>query len=257
MDVPGQRLALYLFVPLPLAIVSAVLARSRTTIAACLVVLGILLVSFGPLFLPKHIAPGRGPALTVETFNMLQSNEYPAGVVAALLASNADVIGLQELNPATAQLIARELRGRYPYQFLHPDADRGMGVLSRLPARDACLRIGGTWLGTPIVVDVTVGRAHTLVADVHAVSTIFRSSWIETEVRQRAEAARALVAFARQKSSTPLIVTTDFNSTDQNDPYGIVTSTLADSWREAGWVRVDDHIGEEQIVIARISVVIA
>ncbi len=144
-------------------------------------------------------------------------------------------MSLQEINPATAALIARDLRARYPYQFLHPDADGGMGVLSRLPARDTGLRIGGTWLGTPIVVDVTVGTAHTLVAGVHAVSTIFRPSMIETEVRRRAEDARALVAFARRQGGTPLIVTTDFNSTDQNNPYGIVTSALVDSWREAGW----------------------
>jgi endonuclease/exonuclease/phosphatase family metal-dependent hydrolase len=52
--------------------------------------------------------------------------------------------------------------------------------------------------------------------------------------REREHQAQLVTQFAAQVE-TPLIVTADFNATDQNQAYRIITRQLNDSWREAGW----------------------
>jgi endonuclease/exonuclease/phosphatase (EEP) superfamily protein YafD len=42
-----------------------------------------------------------------------------------------------------------------------------------------------------------------------------------------------MATFAAQ-TKTPLIVTTEFNATDQSRAYRIITQQLGDAWREAG-----------------------
>ena len=85
--------AVYLFLPLPAILVIALLARKRETWIGFGVALALGAYLFGGLFLPKfQPARASGPTLTVMTCNLLGFNENRGGIVAALRASNADVL---------------------------------------------------------------------------------------------------------------------------------------------------------------------
>src|SRR4051794_25092186 len=90
---------------------------------------------YGQLFLPRPTwAFVRNEGLTVMTFNSMLGNPQPAGVVAAIRASGADVVAIQELSRPVATVIERDLASEYPYQELAPQHDdTGMGVISRYP----------------------------------------------------------------------------------------------------------------------------
>jgi endonuclease/exonuclease/phosphatase family metal-dependent hydrolase len=57
---------------------------------------------------------------------------------------------------------------------------------------------------------------------------------LDWTVRERERQARTIAAFAAAHP-IPLIVLGDFNAGDLSSAYGIVTRTLRDAWREAGW----------------------
>ena len=71
--------------------------------------------------------------LTVMTYNVGDGLADPARLVEMLGASTADIVGIQELAPAQAVAIARDLVAVYPHQVLHPDGIPGKGILSRYP----------------------------------------------------------------------------------------------------------------------------
>lgn len=96
-------------------------------------------VALGPIWrfaeaLPETCPQGR---LTVATANVEYNNLEPAALVASLLASNADLIAVQELNDAF-WAEAGPLLAVYPYTALDGDpADYpgGAGIFSRRPIR--------------------------------------------------------------------------------------------------------------------------
>jgi endonuclease/exonuclease/phosphatase (EEP) superfamily protein YafD len=226
--------AVYLFVPLPLAVLAAWLAPRPWSwalwgqVAAAAVVWAAL---FGALFVPRTApvaAAPEAPRLRVLTANLLGFNDNSAATIAGLRAANADVLALHELNPVVAAAIQSELSDEYPYQVLEPHiAYTGGGVISRYPLRPTGDRLGGAWLGTPQMLEVDVnGRSVTLVS-VHAPSGIER-------VAEREAGARALAAYAAAHTG-PLIVAGDMNATGQNRVHDLITRELADAWETAGW----------------------
>ncbi len=56
----------------------------------------------------------------------------------------------------------------------------------------------------------------------------------EQSIRQREEQSHRIVDFVGAHTTQPIIVTGDFNMTDQNVSYNFVAGVLRDSWREAG-----------------------
>ena len=229
--------ALYLFVPLPVIMLLAVLSRNVLACVPCGAAVLLWAYIYGGLFLPRGgVVPGRHIALTVMTFNVLEHNEHPERVVAALRASGADLIGLQELNHAVARAIQRDLHHLYPYQVLapHTASSAGMGLISRYPLQPILDHLAGTWFGPPQIVSLDLRGVRVIVLNVHQVSNTLKRRALEREARQREVTARAIVAYVRAHPG-PLVVTGDFNVGDRSTPYRIVTQVLGDSWREAGW----------------------
>jgi vancomycin resistance protein VanJ len=225
--------AVYLFVPLPLASVAALLAGPRWVSAAlwtqCAAAALVWAYLFGALFVPRAAAAeAAGPPLRVMTANLLGFNQDTQATLAALRASNADVLALQELNPAVAAALQRELRAEYPYQVLDPrEGWSGGGVISRYPLQPLGAALPGAWLGTPHVLAVDFdGRPVTLIR-FHAPSGIGR-------VAQREASAQALADFALSHPG-PLVVAGDLNATGQSEAHGLITRQLGDAWEAAGW----------------------
>src|SRR5438552_2636480 len=148
--------ALYLFVPLAVTVPLALLLR-RPLLRACALFGAVLfLVTYGGLFVPPTLRaapPADAPRLTAMTFNVHITNQNPDGVAAAIRRAGADVVGLQEVNPAVARALRRDLAARYPYQVLGAaGAPSTVAVLSRFPLQPTRIALPGQWNDAPLVV---------------------------------------------------------------------------------------------------------
>jgi endonuclease/exonuclease/phosphatase (EEP) superfamily protein YafD len=84
-------------------------------------------------------------SLRVVVFNVLTSNQEKQRALDYLLTSDADVIGLVEVDETWLQAMA-PLRATYPHQFAEPRPDNfGVALFSRTPLQKAEL----LWLGEP------------------------------------------------------------------------------------------------------------
>jgi endonuclease/exonuclease/phosphatase (EEP) superfamily protein YafD len=217
------------FAPLPLIGLVALLARRRDVWIGFCVTLLVFAALFGRQWLPKTpAARAATPTLTVMSSNLLGFNDQPEAVVAALRAAQADVVALQELNPAIAAAVASALREEYPYQWLDPrDGVEGSGVISRHPLRPTGESLPGPWVGTPHVMELDLDGHRVTFVRFHAWAGVMNSAMREQQARRLSEFAAA--------HPGPLIVAGDLNATSTNVAYGIVMHALHDSWPEAGW----------------------
>lgn len=229
---------LYLIVvPLPFAVLVATITRQRLLWIGNGLVLAIAVACYGPLLIPStSTMPESAAPLTAMSFNILGSNKNPEAVVSALRSTDADLIGLQELNPPIAEVIASELIDMYPYQVLDPQFGvTGMGVISRSPLQVSEAVLPGRWVGHPQVVTMEFADQLVTVLNVHATPTTGGSTDnIGASVRAREQQAQILVDFATAHPG-PLLILTDFNTGDQSKAYGMLTSTFHDGWHEGGW----------------------
>lgn len=79
------------------------------------------------------------PGITVMTINLGNGLAPDAQVLRALRESDADIIGIEELNRRQARLLEEGLNDAYPYAASFGDSYEGRGVLSRLPLVSADL----------------------------------------------------------------------------------------------------------------------
>jgi vancomycin resistance protein VanJ len=117
--------AIFVFIPLPILLLLALLMRSRRAALYLLPVLLWLAIWFGPRFLPKNTA---GPANTspfrVMTNNVSHFNQSPERITEATFAQNPDVIFFQEVQLGTQKAALAPLDNAYPYQTRQADTMR-------------------------------------------------------------------------------------------------------------------------------------
>ncbi|MFI0934369.1 endonuclease/exonuclease/phosphatase family protein [Streptomyces sp. NPDC021019] len=116
-----------LFIPVLLA--GALLRRSVPALVALLLPAVVWLNLFGGLLTDKSHPGGD---LTVVSHNVGADNPDAAGTARALAASGADVLALEELDPAARRTYEKELATTYP----HHTVLGTVGVWSRLPLSD-------------------------------------------------------------------------------------------------------------------------
>jgi vancomycin resistance protein VanJ len=229
------------FLPLLLLVPAAVLLRTRWMYIVTLLPLIIFLALFGARFVPR-LGPTvtGGTRLRVMTFNQLFSNTNVSGLLAAIRAQHADVIALQELVPAVADAMQRDLKAVYPYQMLNPsNSVGGLGVLSRYPLEPATGVDGaaGQWV-------VLRARGQTLtIVNVHVhFSGISRirsqrfgslSYFRMYDTSGRLSQVNTLRQAAQQVSGS-LIMMGDFNTGDREPGHAVLASELHDAFADAG-----------------------
>ncbi len=106
-------------------------------IAGGLMLMNLSMMNFGSLEKAEFFE-GRA-ALRIVTTNVLRSNPHHDDIIDELLAIDADVMIVLELNAELAERLGQAFHESHPYQVLH-DTDLGnfgMGVLSRLPVLSA------------------------------------------------------------------------------------------------------------------------
>lgn len=241
-----------LFLPLPIFLLAALLARSRQAILALFPVLALAGVWFGPHFLPKSIPQDDGPVLRVMTNNVWRWNPTPDRVVALIQAENPDVVFLQEIQQSTYQDTFTILAGAYPYRSMLIDEMR----LSLYTAVNLTLSkypfISSEELdmGLPplphIFRDVIEVQGQPVALyNIHLVapwqkqphtdvdSNYFAQVALGFDDQERNRQIDALVSLLADESY-PYIVAGDFNLSDSSVTYSQVITHLNDSFSEAG-----------------------
>lgn len=200
-------------------------------------ILILFVVVYGELFWPNRIVAeaGNGISLTAATYNTLSLQSDPQQVITVINELNTDIIGLQEVGPDLADLIAQQLAQQYPYQALHPaEAEHGVAFLSRYPILEeqVFFPFQKYVRHLRVLIDVNGTQVVVYVVHPHTPNPYFPPTAYNTHFRDEQLAA------LRDRLKTdlaPILVLCDCNTTDQSDAYHALDNMLVDSFREAGW----------------------
>jgi endonuclease/exonuclease/phosphatase (EEP) superfamily protein YafD len=199
----------------PIAVVAAV--RNRRALALTAAGVGVaLLVLAAPIAFPGHRPAVAADAtrLRITFANLFRENQDPAAA-AAVMAHDADVVAVVELNPVMATHLQAEAEaaGRYRYQLAQPTfGSEGLALYSRYPIVSADIRPIGSRLGLEAELDVDGQPVRLFV--VHPFPPIFNG-------RLSAEWAMSLATIGDEATSPgpPTIVVGDFNASRWHPPF--------------------------------------
>jgi vancomycin resistance protein VanJ len=229
--------AVYLFAPLPLVILAAVLGRRRELWGAALIVTTLFVAFFGRDLLPPSPvvrADTESPSLTVMTYNVLFTTRDATPIADNVLAAGADVVAFQELTPWLERQLAQQIGGLYPYHTpVHIGCRAEVAIWSRYPLQVEPVDTDVVCRVRPVVIDFE-GRA-VRVINVHAWSfTGLDRTNVERSFRWREEQIRTVLDTIDGQPE-PLVLLGDLNSTPSHKVYRLLSARLADAHREAGW----------------------
>jgi endonuclease/exonuclease/phosphatase (EEP) superfamily protein YafD len=92
----------------------------------------------------------------------------------------------------------------------------------------------GWWGGGPQVLDLTFEDTNVTLINFHAIPPGVREVNGEPSERVRERQMGAIVALAGERPG-PLLALGDLNAVDRSTAYAIITRSLIDAWRAAGW----------------------
>ena len=240
----GNALTPFLFLPTIVFLPTVLFHRRRAV--GFVIPAAVFLVTYGSLFLPRWSsasAAGADPrqSLRVLTFNVLFENkDYPA-IARIVAAQSADIVALQEVEPALAELLRVRFADTYPYLALEPRRGPfGMAILSRLPLDDHQIVVERPWGVGGFATSVSTVCGPVRLLAMHTVPTIPGISPAHNRVevfrtvRERREEIQDALAYLGRHPGPTLLVG-DFNLTDQHETYRLITQGYRDSFREVGW----------------------
>ena len=209
-----QSLTPWVLLPaFPIALVAALGDRRPLALTSAGVAVCLLVLSF-PIAFPGHRPAVEAGAtrLRIAFANLYRENEDADGA-RAVLAHDADLVAVVELNPIMADHLDAEGAERYPYRVERPlRGSEGLALYSRYPIVDAAVRPIGTRLGMEARLDID-GRPVRLFV-VHPFPPIFNG-------RLSGEWAASLDAIGDEATSPgpPTIVVGDFNASRWHPPF--------------------------------------
>lgn len=229
--------AVYMFVPLVLVLIVAILCRSRWLGLGVLIGGAAFLWLWGGMYIPRigKKVPD-GSTLTVMTYNVLAWHNHYSEILETISIENPDVLLLQELNNGLAEVLRYELSGIYPYQELEPlDNPKGIGVISKFPISKSEVARPQLWAGEPQILELEWNGEVIMLVNIHMTPTtgILPRDEVEQSIRSREREAMLLADLIRQADT--VILGGDANTTSLSDAYRILTGELKDSFREAGF----------------------
>ncbi|WP_425824784.1 endonuclease/exonuclease/phosphatase family protein [Streptomyces fractus] len=208
----------WLAVPLVPLLLNALRRRSATALIAVLVTALIWCGMFGPrMWAP---APTGASDLTVVSNNVEAANADPDVTAADLLATGADVIGLEELTSEAVPTYEKDLAGTFPYH----DVEGTVGVWSKYPITSA----------EPV--DLDIGWTRALRADIDSPQgavTVYAAHMPSVRVTvtagfdtdDRDHAITTLAAKIADDSASRVIVLGDFNTSTDDRALEPMTTT--------------------------------
>lgn len=181
----------------PFVFVAAVvaLAFGRHVTAGTGAVTGaVFLALVAPLAFPGGLPEAAGDeALTITHANLLYSNPRIDDAIAAILATDADVLAFSELTPEFAAAIdASGIGDRYPYRVVRPGtAAVGLGIWSRVPISPGDPVDGSTMT---LTADVAVAGEVMHLVLAHPLPPLFQADHWRAEMRAMAAIDDATLA---------------------------------------------------------------
>jgi len=221
--------AVWAFLPAWLLLLVALARRDRLAAALSGAVVLCHVAWVAPTFVPEARADVAGPRVRVVAANVLYVNRTPDALLDELLATEADILVLEEVSPMwLARLESDRVRAAYPHRdLLARDDAFGIAVLARPPIdRSDLVDLGGVPM---IDATVRVGGRPLRVFGVHTLPP-YDAEYARVWRAQLAQ-LRARVAAVDE----PLVVAGDFNGTLHNP--GVA------GLRDAGVRDVHDALG--------------
>lgn len=209
---------------IPLA-VWALLRRSATALIATALPLVLWLSTFAGLLPDKADGDGQ---LRVLTHNVDADNTDVDGTIRALLAADADIVALEELEPTAQTLFQEGLAELYPFQVVHGTV--GLWSKHQLSASDPVdINIGWT-RAMRAQVDAPEGSVAVYVA--HLASVRVGSEGFTSQ--QRDNTADALGHAIADEPLKRVILLGDLNGTVQDRSLAPITYQLESAHAQAG-----------------------
>ncbi len=233
-----NALGLWLFAPLPLAALLALVARRPAAWVALLLVVALFLGLFGAeLTPPRRVAGAEADdaRLTVMTYNVFFATTDVAPIAATIHTAAPDVIAFEELMEWQEQALVDELGDVYPYRTSARTACyAGVVVWSRFPLEEEATAEDVLCRVRQVLIDTDAGRVRVVAVHGWPYTGLNRAS-VEQSFRWRHEQMVEVLA-AVDGQPEPLIVLGDLNSTPMHEMYGmLVEAGLTDAFREGGW----------------------
>ncbi|MBI4932990.1 MAG: endonuclease/exonuclease/phosphatase family protein [Actinobacteria bacterium] len=144
------------------------------------------------------------PAFSLAFGNVLAKSRRPADAVAAMVATDADVLVMVEFTPAMHDELTRLAGGEYPYRVAEVHSDpAGIAVWSRIPMTGEVVHI----IGRPTV-DLTLQLASgpVRVLAIHTIPPTLRAPEWSDELRVIGDAA------GHPSEGDPTVIVGDFNA---------------------------------------------
>lgn len=203
--------------------------------------LAVGVVRFGPGLVSFPMASVTGASeLTLTSWNLYFGQPSDVTVTGVLRDARTDLIGLQELRPPHAGLLATDpvLRETHPHRILLPDAGTlGVGLLSRYPMLEsgALTTPPTVWARIPFPAtgSVLVVVSHPLPGRIRFAGPLpigFDATERDEAIR---ELRRSLIDPALTRGERVILVG-DFNVTDREPAYGDLSAGLRDAHAEVG-----------------------
>ncbi|MFE0644370.1 endonuclease/exonuclease/phosphatase family protein [Streptomyces sp. NPDC058877] len=216
----------WLGVFVPLLLVLALVRRSATALIALLLPAVVWLNLFGGLVADKSVAGGD---LTVATHNVNADNPDPEGTARQLVASEVDVLALEELKGDMVPVYEKGLAEAYPYHSVQGT----VGLWSKLPLRAAQpvdIRLGWTRAMRASVV-TPKGEVAVYVAHLPSVRVKLNAGFT---ANQRDTSANALGEAIADDQHERIVLLGDLNGTMNDRALRAVTSQLRSTQGAAG-----------------------
>ncbi|HTP09656.1 MAG TPA: endonuclease/exonuclease/phosphatase family protein [Anaerolineae bacterium] len=193
------------------------------------------LLGYGESFLPRSITinPVAQP-LRFLTYNLHAESVSIQPMLDVIRAAGADVVALQEVSPAMAEVLTAQLADEYPYQALHPNFDNpifGQGVLSRYPiVEDEYWRIS---LGHQRV-KIDRNGSPLVLYNTHPVHPFLLGQGRLFDMRPHQLEVQEVLRRSTLDGGE-ILIAGDFNMSDQASDYARLTAQFGDTYREIGW----------------------
>ncbi|MFE0702861.1 endonuclease/exonuclease/phosphatase family protein [Streptomyces sp. NPDC058872] len=216
----------WLGVFVPLLLVLALVRRSATALIALLLPAVVWLNLFGGLVADKSV---EGGDLTVATHNVNADNPDPEGTARQLVASDADVLALEELKGDMVPVYEKGLAEAYP----HHSVQGTVGLWSKFPLRAAQpvdIRLGWTRAMRASVV-TPKGEVAVYVAHLPSVRVKLNAGFT---ANQRDTSANALGEAIADDQHERIVLLGDLNGTMNDRALRAVTSQLRSTQGAAG-----------------------
>lgn len=219
----------------------ALLARRRGILVSLqLPVIMAFLVLYGGRLLPHDAAAtaadsANGMQFSAATFNIIASQSDPDRVIEAIVALDADIVGLEEVGPRHSAQIERELAEMYPYQVHYPKLPvHGVSLLSRYPIVTEELFLPLPDSMNYLRAEVNIDGEPLTVYVVHPSPPTHVTLPFSYNSDHRDTAITILHDEYLAHENGPVIVLGDFNMSDLSDPYRVMNANFDDAFATAG-----------------------